>query len=79
MKIYNYDKQTGEFLSDSVARENPLEQGKYLIPSNATTKEPIVSQEGFVMIFKDDEWTSIEDNRDKSIYVKATEEELKVS
>jgi hypothetical protein len=63
MKIYNYDKQTGELLSESIARENPLEQGEYLVPANATTKEPIVSKEGFITVFKDDEWVSIEDIR----------------
>lgn len=63
MKIYNYNKQTGELLSETIAKENPLEPGKFLIPANATTKKPIVSEEGFVTIFKDNEWTSIEDIR----------------
>jgi len=63
MKIYNYDKQTGELLGGSIARENPLEQGKYLIPSNSTIKEPIVPEDGHVAVFKDDEWTSVEDIR----------------
>lgn len=63
MKIYNYDKQTGEFLSESIARENPLEQGKYIIPANATIEAPIVSNEGFITVFKDGEWTSVEDIR----------------
>ena len=63
MKIYNYGKQTGEYIGESTASENPLEQGKYLIPSNATTKEPIISKAGFVTVFKDGEWTSVEDIR----------------
>lgn len=63
MKIYNYDKQTGEYIGESTASENPLEIGEYLIPANATTEAPIVSQEGFVTVFKDGEWTSVDDIR----------------
>ena len=41
MFIYNYSDITKEFTTTIVAKENPMEPGKYLIPANATTKEPL--------------------------------------
>jgi len=63
MKVYNYDSQTGEFLGESLARENPLELGKYLIPAHATTKKPNDYKRGFVSVFKNNEWIRVEDIR----------------
>jgi len=65
MTIYNYNKETKEFISTSEARENPLEEG-YLIPANSTTVKPTeVIDEGFAIVFNEGEntWEQVEDNR----------------
>lgn len=63
MTIYNYDNETKEFISTSDARVNPLEQGSFLIPANATSKQVIEENQGFARCFIDNNWTYIEDNR----------------
>lgn len=81
MKIYNYNKETKEFTTSTNATENPLEKGKYLIPANATTKEPIVSKDGFAVCFNETkkEWEHQEDNRNKTAYDTVTKQEIKIS
>lgn len=77
MKIYNYDKSTKEFLNAVDARENPLEKGKFLIPANATTIEPLVDKVGFAVCFDEanNEWVYIEDNRGIKSYATDTKQE----
>ena len=41
MDIYHYNKD-GVYIKSGVARSDPLEKGKFLIPANATTEEPPV-------------------------------------
>lgn len=65
MKIYNYEKATGEFISSSVADKNPLEEESYLIPANATSVEPLSTKKGFAICFNEELniWKYVEDNR----------------
>ena len=63
MNIYNYIEETGEYVGSSTARVNPLEEGKFLIPANATTIEPLAPKENFAVIFNGSSWEYIEDNR----------------
>lgn len=76
MNIYNFNKETKEFISKTVATESPLEKGKYLIPANATIKEPLATKENFAVCFNEDkqEWEYIEDNRNKTVYSTITKE-----
>lgn len=76
MDIYNYIKETKEFISQSTANLNPLEDGKYLIPANATIKEPLVNKENFTICFNEtkQEWEYKEDNRNKTVYSTITKE-----
>lgn len=62
MNIYNYIKETKEFISQSIANKNPLEEGKYLIPANATTIEVLPHKDGFKIYFNEElkEWEYLE-------------------
>jgi len=81
MKIYNYDKSTKEFISESIARENPLEKGKYLVPANATDVPVIQSKEGYARVFNENKkaWEYVEDHRGTVVYSTATKEKSEVS
>jgi len=70
MNIYNYIKDTKEFTSITVACKNPLEEGKYLVPSDATTLKVIEPKDGFAVCFntEHDKWEYVEDNRGKTAY-----------
>ena len=68
MKIYNYDKDTDVYLNEDEAVASPLEDDIFLIPANATTKEPLETKDGFAVCFKEDEWVYVVDNRDKNYY-----------
>lgn len=81
MTIYNYDKNTKEFLTSSEAMESPLEPGVFLIPANATTVAPLAPKPDFTMLFNEDlqSWEYIEDYRGKDIHEVATKENSKCS
>ena len=73
MKIYKYDIQTKEFLEELEINEA---YGTNL--PFTTTLNPLAKKDGFAICFNDVKWEYVEDNRDKTIYVKTTKEELKV-
>lgn len=70
MKIYNYDRYTGEFVSITRATPNPLEAGKYLIPAYATSVACPEAKEGYVRCFIEStsKWEYKEDHRGEIIY-----------
>lgn len=72
MEIYNYDKITNEFLSTFEARPNPMEEGEFLIPANATAKPlPVLAtNEAAVFNIGNDDWTIVSDYRDEVYYLK---------
>ena len=80
MQIYNYNKDTKEYISTTQASENPLEQGKYIIPANATTIETVANKDVFVQVFDEanQKWDYVEDNRGKIVYDTTTRQESKV-
>jgi hypothetical protein len=67
-KIYNYKKQTGEYLSQSVATNNPLGKG-VLIPALATKTKPPAAQDGFARCFINHQWVQKIDNRHQIKYL----------
>ena len=70
MKCYNYKNDTKEYISDSNCPLDPLEskkQGKSIwsLPANSTFVVPPSSKEGYAIIFNNNAWEYIEDNRGK--------------
>lgn len=63
MKIYNYHPESGEFISESIADESPLEPGVWLIPAHATTLVPLKPKTGYAVIFANGGWNYEEDHR----------------
>lgn len=73
MIIYKYDTQTKEFIQELEISE---QYGSNL--PFTTTIKPLAKKEGFTVVFNGDKWEYIEDNRNKTVYAKATKQELKV-
>ena len=73
MKVYKYDIQTKEFLEEFEINEA---YGTNL--PFTTTAKSLAKKDGFAICFDGTKWEYIEDNRDKTVYVKATKEELEV-
>ena len=73
MIVYKYDTQTKEFIQELEINEA---YGSNL--PFTTTVKPLTKKDGFVVCFNGTRWDYVEDNRNKTIYVKATKEELKV-
>ena len=70
MVIYTYHKDTLEYLLQKEARIDPLDNTRYLIPANATTKQPLDKKDGYSIVFNKENknWEYIEDNRGKTSY-----------
>lgn len=61
MRVYLYDEITKEFIMEEDAHIDPLETKKkgenvYLLPANATFKEPMQAKEGFKIVFNGKDW-----------------------
>lgn len=78
MKIYNYDGISGEYLGQSEAQKSPLEEDVYLIPANATDKQPIAYKNGYAVCFKEGTWQYVKDERGKTYY-DANNNEVKIT
>ena len=72
-KIYRYDITTKEFLQELEINEA---YGTNL-PFTTTVKPP-AKKEGFAVCFNGTKWEYVEDNRNKTVYVKATKQESKI-
>lgn len=59
MIVYNYDSVTGEYRGSSLADENPLEPGQFLIPAFATEVAPMLPADGHRAIFSSGVWTEL--------------------
>ena len=73
MIVYKYDIENKEFIQELEINEA---YGTNL--PFTTTVKPLDKKDGFAVCFNGTKWEFVEDNRDKTVYVKATKEELKV-
>lgn len=71
MKIYNYDKNTFELISEEMAELDPIGK-KPLVPANATTIEPLAKKDGFAICFDEKKqiWEYKKDLRGKEFWSK---------
>lgn len=60
MKIYDYDKESGLYLGESMADADPLDKANWLIPSNATNLAPLEMQDGKTVNFINGKWVYID-------------------
>lgn len=79
MYIYNYDRDTKEYIGSSLAVEDPIEtktQGRFipLIPSCSTELEPPIAQENEVAVFDNTNWVIKPDYRGQKQVEKATKQ-----
>ena len=73
MIVYKYDTETKEFIQELEISEA---YGSNL--PFATIVKPLAKKDGFAICFNYTKWEYVEDNRNKTIYVKTTKQELKV-
>lgn len=73
MIVYKHDTQTKEFMQEFEINE----QYGTNLPFTTAIK-PLTKKDGFAVCFNGTKWEYVEDNRDKTVYVKDTKQELKV-
>lgn len=66
MEIYNYSRETFEFLGISTADESPREPGVFHIPAFATNIKPPSVSENQAAVFNKENWIIKDDYRNKS-------------
>ena len=76
MKAYSFNRETKEYDGEVSCQPNPVDGG-FLIPGHATNIKPEQPKEGHVMVFKDEGWVEVEDNRNPVVYNKSTKEAKK--
>lgn len=69
MRIYNYDSNTKEYLNDSNADKDPLEEDGWLIPAHATTIRPPVAVAKQARVFNEalQSWNYVPDFRNTEV------------
>lgn len=63
MKLYSYDRQTGELVGTCDADPDPLEPGNLLIPACATHIEPPAPRAGSAVVWRGASWGYEPDHR----------------
>ena len=79
MKIYNYDKNTGVFLSEGYAQKNPKKEGDYLFPAYSTSVVPPSLKQNETAVFNGEYWEVVPDYRGLDVINLQTKEISKVN
>lgn len=69
LKIYNYNPSNGEFLSEGEAEQDQLDVENWLIPAHATDQKPPKQKTGYTLVFKNNKWQNVIDNRGKTYWL----------
>lgn len=77
MEVYQYHPKTKEYLMSLTAAENPLEEGKYLIPAHSVPVGPPKTEPGTVAVYNDG-WSVVEDHRGE-VYYDVDGQEFKIT
>lgn len=70
MNINHYDKKTGEYISSSIARPDPRDEGKFLLPAAATKKPIPAVLNNQAAFFIGGEWVIKQDFRGVRYWIK---------
>ena len=54
--VYLYDAETGLYTGDYEAQENPLEMGKYIVPTYSTEEAPPIEKQNESAVYVDGSW-----------------------
>lgn len=65
--IYNFDKVTGEFLSETYARVDPMDEDRVLLPMYATFTAPPKTKKKEKAIWNEDKWQIVPDYRGEEV------------
>lgn len=63
MDIFHYHPDTGEFLGQGLADQDPRDGDNWLIPAHATTTEPPTALAGKARVWGGSSWTQVADHR----------------
>lgn len=77
--IYNYEQNTGMFLSSSEAIEDPLNPGEFIIPANATLIAPPVPGSRQTAVWVEDSWVLQPDWRNVPLYFLSTAAQTEIT
>lgn len=69
MEIYNYHRETGEFISATQARPNPEDAGQFLIPAFATQIRPPAIKDKEAAVFNGSVWQVMPDYRETTYWL----------
>lgn len=78
MKIYNYDPETFELISEGLADINPLSPNEFILPQFSTSIAPPEIDEHQIPVFINLEWVLIDDYRGEKVYDKQSLEEFTI-
>jgi hypothetical protein len=67
-ELYHFNGETGEFVGKSPARKDPMDEGNYLIPANATDV-PVELIDGKAALFIGGAWSHVVDIRGETYWL----------